>query len=145
MPYIENSDIPAELIGHYLSASYQVMIDTDVITLSIDQHSKSLSQLFATSGHKNAVFITAFNPFNQQKTPQENSISNSRLYLALKQQTNLILESASSDPSGKIAVEKSFLALGIDLKTSKILGKHFKQNAIVWIGANAAPQLILLR
>ena len=121
------------------------MIDTNVITLSIDQHSKSLSQLFATSDYQNAVFITAFNPFSQQKKPQENLISNSHLLLALKQQSNLILESTSSDPSGKLAIEKSFLALGVDLKTSKILGKYFKQNAIAWIGANAIPQLILLR
>jgi hypothetical protein len=25
------------------------------------------------------------------------------------------------------------------------IGRHFNQDAIVWVGANAAPQLILLR
>ena len=141
----KNSNIPTELIGQYFAASYQVMIDSNLTTLSIGQHSKPLSQLFATLDHQSAVFITAFNPFSQQKNLEENLINNARLQLALQKHTKHILECISSDPSGKLAVEKSFLALGISLKTSKMLGKQFSQNAIVWIGAKAIPQLILLR
>jgi len=34
---------------------------------------------------------------------------------------------------------------GLSLEASKSLGARFEQNAIVWSGADAVPQLILLR
>lgn len=145
MSFIEESKITTELIGHYLSANYQVMTGSDIITLSINQPSTSLSQLFTTSGYQCAVFITAFNPLSQQKNLKENLINNERLQLALKQYTPQILEGKSTDPSEQWIAEESFLALGINLETSKLLGTQFNQNAIVWIGADTKPRLILLR
>ena len=145
MQNIETSKIPAALIGHYLSANYQVMSGSEIITLSINQPSKSLSQLFTTSGHQCAVFITAFNPLSQQKNLNENLINNEHLQLTLKQHTHQVFEGISTDPSEQWTTEESFLALGINLKISKVLGTQFNQNAIVWIGTDATPRLILLR
>lgn len=145
MSYIEKSKIPTELIRHYLSANYQVMIGSDIITLSINQPSKSLSQLLTASGHQSAVFITAFNPLSQQKNLNENLINNEYLQLTLMQHTHQIFKGISTDPSERWATEESYLALGIDLKTSKALGTQFNQNAIVWIGADTKPRLVLLR
>ncbi len=145
MPYIERSKIPTELISHYLSANYQVMIGSDITTLSINHPSKSLSQLFTTSGQQCAVFITAFNPLSQQKDLNENLINNEHLQLTLKQHTHQIFEGISTDPSEQWKTEESFFALEINLKISKILGTQFNQNAIVWIGSDATPRLILLR
>lgn len=142
---IEKSKIPTGLIGHYLSANYQVMFGSDIITLSINQPSKSLSQLFTTSGHQCAVFITAFNPFSQQKELNENLINNEHLQLTLKQHTHSVFEGISTDPSEQWTAEESFLALGINLEISKELGTQFNQNAIVWIGPDTTPRLILLR
>lgn len=56
-----------------------------------------------------------------------------------------IIKGESRDPSGAWPEEKSFLALGLDLETSQVLGREFGQNAIVWAGADAIPRLILLR
>ncbi len=145
MSYIERSEIPTELISHYLSANYQMMIGSNIITLSINQPSKSLSQLFTTSGHQCAVFITAFNPLSQQKNLNENLINNEHLQLTLKQHTHQIFEGISTDPSEQWTAEESFLALGINLEISKVLGTQFNQNAIVWIGSDITPRLILLR
>lgn len=145
MSDVEKSKIPAELINHYLSANYQVMIGSDITTLSINQPSKPLSQLFTTSGHQCAVFITAFNPLSQQKDLNENSINNKRLKLTLKQHAQQVFEGICTDPSGQWTTEESFLALGINLETSKMLGTKFNQNAVVWIGSDATPHLILLR
>ncbi|MDH5552279.1 MAG: DUF3293 domain-containing protein [Nitrosomonas sp.] len=115
------------------------------MTLSINQPSKLLSQLFTASGYQCAVFITAFNPLSQQKDLNENLINNEHLLFALKQHTHHILEGRSTDPSKQWATEEGFLALGINLETSKTLGAQFNQNAIVWIGADTKPRLILLR
>ena len=145
MPYAEKSKIPTELISHYLSANYQVTIGSDISTLSINQPSKSLSQLFTSSGHHCAIFITAFNPFSQQKELNENLINNEHLQLTLKQHTLQIFKGISTDPTELWTAEESFLALGINLEISKVLGTQFNQNAIVWIGSDTTPRLILLR
>jgi len=41
--------------------------------------------------------------------------------------------------------EKSYLVFGLTLDDAKALGTRLEQNAIVWSGADAIPQLILLR
>jgi hypothetical protein len=40
--------------------------------------------------------------------------------------------------------EPSFLAFGLALEASKTLGKAYEQNAIIWCGADAVPNLVLL-
>jgi hypothetical protein len=42
-------------------------------------------------------------------------------------------------------VEPSFLVFGLPLETAGPLGKKLVQNAIVWYGADAVLELILLR
>jgi len=42
-------------------------------------------------------------------------------------------------------VEPSLLVFGLPLETAGPLGKKLDQNAIVWCGGDAVPELILLR
>jgi hypothetical protein len=56
-----------------------------------------------------------------------------------------MIEGAGYDPRGTWPEEKSFLVLGLDLETSRALGREFNQNAIVWAGTDAIPRLVLLR
>jgi hypothetical protein len=142
---LAKSEISPNLIANYKAADYQAIVDTDAITLHIDQYSASLHQLLIKSDHQCAVFITAFNPLSQSQRTQKNLTRNAQLHKALTQYTNLAFEGISTDPSKLWPAEQSFLALGIDLKTAKTLGKKFGQNAIVWIDADAIPRLILLR
>lgn len=139
------SEISLDLIASYKTADYQVIVNTDVITLHIDQYSASLHQLLIKSDHQCAVFITAFNPLSQVQSSQINLTHNAQLRKALTQYTNLVFEGISTDPLKLWPAEQSFLALGIDLKTAKTLGKQLDQNAITWIDADAIPRLILLR
>ena len=64
--------------------------------------------------------------------------------LSLELRPGQLIEGIGIDPSGEWPAEKSFLALGLDLETSRALGREFGQNAIVWAGADAIPRLILL-
>ena len=41
--------------------------------------------------------------------------------------------------------EASYLIFGLTLEAAKMLGMRLEQNAIVWAGVDAVPQLILLR
>lgn len=60
-------------------------------------------------------------------------------------QPEQIINGEGRDPTGAWPAEKNFLALGLDLETSMLLGREFCQNAVVWAGKDAIPRLILLR
>jgi uncharacterized protein DUF3293 len=142
---LAKSEISPNLIASYKAADYQAIVHTDAFTLHIDQYSASLHQLLIRSDHQCAVFITAFNPLSQPQNPQKNLTCNAQLRKVLTQHTHLVFEGASTDPSKLWPTEKSYLALGINLKTAMTLGKQFDQNAIVWIDTDAIPRLVLLR
>lgn len=142
------SEISEDLIAAYRSTNYQAGTGEGGITLRVDQYSKPLSRLFAQSGHRCAAFITACNPFGALENLETNIKACADLrgrldsYVARPDQ---IVEGMGIDSSGTWPPEKSFLVLGLDLETSRTLGKEFGQNAVVWAGADAIPQLILLR
>ena len=140
--------IPEDVITAYRLASYRAGSGRSAITLRVDQYSEALSQLFATSNHRCAAFITACNPFGAREDPD----ANMRACAALRERLvsyaakpGQIIESMGIDPSGTWPTEMSFLVLGLNLDTSRALGMEFSQNAIVWAGADAIPRLILLR
>jgi hypothetical protein len=41
--------------------------------------------------------------------------------------------------------EDSFLVFGLTLEAAKVLGGRLEQNGFVWSGADAVPQLVMLR
>jgi hypothetical protein len=47
--------------------------------------------------------------------------------------------------SNHLSGEASYLIFGLTLEAAKALRTRLEQNAIVWTGADAVPQLILLR
>lgn len=150
------SEISGDLIAAYRSTEYRIESGAEsgcgAITLRIDQHSEPLSRLFAASGHRCGAFITACNPFSVPQTHEENLAACARLQDTLGRRlrgcpvkAGQILEGTGCDPTGTWPAEKSFLALGLDLETSKAVGKEFGQNAVVWAGSDAIPRLVLLR
>ena len=140
-----SSAIPADLIASYRAADYRAGSGSAAITLRIDQHSESLSQLLAASGQQYAVFITACNPGSQPQSPATNRAAHALLREELSRHTDQIIEGTGSDPSGAWPPEPSLLALGVKLDVAEALGRKFRQNAVVWAGADAISRLILLR
>jgi hypothetical protein len=156
---LPQSEISAGLVAAYRATEYRVGSETGsdgesgsdssrTFILHIDQYSESLSRLLAASGHQCAAFITACNPFSVHQSREANHAVCARLRDELIRRAahpEQIIKGESRDPSGAWPEEKSFLALGLDLETSQVLGREFGQNAIVWAGADAIPRLILLR
>lgn len=142
---LKQSAIPAKLIQCYVAAHYQARIDSDTLTLHIGQHCEPLSKLMKEYGTQCALYITAYNPHSQSQPIETNLIASKQLCNRLSSHSSQVFAGKSLDPSGKWPVEPSFLALGIDLATSKVLGKQFDQNAIVWLDFDAIPRLVLLR
>ena len=90
---------------------------------------------------ESAAFITAYNPFSRPTTEHENTVPQAEI-----ESLNLgIYPGQGEDPTGQWAAEASALAMGIGFEQANMLGVKYQQNAIVWIGRDAKPQLRLLR
>jgi len=139
------TQIPAEKIQAYLKTDYRFRDGLDTVTLHIDRRSVELARVYASSGIACGVFITAHNPWGQSQSDGANDAANESLAAELAAASTKVFEGAGADPSGVWPAEKSFFAIGIDLDAARSLGARYKQDAIVWVGADAVPKLILLR
>jgi len=139
------TEISSEKIRAYEATHYRAVSGPDVLVLRIGQYSPALALRYAANGSDCALFITAFNPLGQGQNDAANKEAHARLSETLRPLASAIMEGEGSDPSGKWRPEKSYLAFGIDIDDARELGSHFRQDAVVWIGMDAVPQLLLLR
>jgi len=114
-------------------------------TLNVDKQSEELKSLFKQNRVDSAVFITAWNPYGEQFSAEENHARNNNLKDELDLRSLKLINGFGQDPLGEWAGEDSFLVLGINLEASKELGAQFEQNAVIWSDKDAIPQLILIR
>jgi hypothetical protein len=134
----------AGLIDAYRAAEYVVFDGDRTFTLRVGQVSQELKLLFTQSGQSSAAFITAYNPYSKLHAEDFNHLANLRLLQELRQCTSLILNGQGQDPLGIWHSEQSFLTLGISRGRASEIGKTFMQNAFLWIGADARPELVRL-
>ncbi len=143
---LAHSEISADLIAAYRATDYRLGQGADAFTLRIDTYAGALSRLYALSRCTCGVFITAYNPFGKDQSLEANESAHTRLREELKVLApGRVIEGAGADPTGDRPEEKSFFALGLDLNAARDLGSSYKQDAIVWVGEDAVPKLILLR
>ena len=145
----ETTQIHPEKVRAYLATSYRIGHTTQDIVLTIGQRSDRLAALFASSDVDCGAFLTAYNPRGTQQSDAANDSAHAQLAAqlhGLRQGLGLqAIEGSGSEEGTDWPAEKSYFAMGLDLETSKTIGTHFDQDAIVWVGADAVPQLILLR
>jgi hypothetical protein len=139
------SKIEKDKIIAYQNTIYMINSDVEKIAFKIGFHSNELKNLFFFKKQTCALFITRFNPYGEMQKSEENTICNQKLFSDLKEKTKLVYNGQGADPAGEWPPEDSFLALGINLELSKELGRKYFQDAIVWIGEDAVPELVLLR
>jgi hypothetical protein len=139
------TEIPIDKIESYLDTHYRVGVGPDASVLRVGQHSPALALRYAAIGSDCAIFITAFNPFGQKQDDAANEAAHARLGEQLRATSEHVIEGEGAYTAGNWPPEKSYLAFGIDADTARELGRHFQQDAVVWIGKDAVPQLLLLR
>jgi hypothetical protein len=153
----ETTQIHPEKVRAFLATSYRIGHIAHDIVLTIGQRSDRLAALFASSDVDCGAFLTAYNPRGTQQSDAANDSAHAQLAaqlhglglglgLGLGPGLGLqAIEGSGSEEGTDWPAEKSYFAMGLDLETSKAIGTHFDQDAIVWVGADAVPQLILLR
>ena len=138
------SVIPKELIDAYQATHFRVLEPVSFV-LRIGEFSQFLEDLYRDRGASSAAFLTAWNPYSNETEAVDNEDANDALKRALKDEQIIFYEGIGEDPAGEWLGEPSVLALGISHEKAVSIGRSFNQNAIVWIGSNAVPELQLLR
>lgn len=141
----ETTQIHPDKVRAYLATDYRLGQNEHDIILNIGVRSERLGALFASCGVACGAFLTAYNPRGAIQSDEANARGHAELADQLGDKGIRSIEGSGSEEGTDWPCEKSWFALGLHLDPAKALGHHFDQDAIVWAGADAVPQLILLR
>ncbi|SIT37418.1 conserved hypothetical protein [Paraburkholderia piptadeniae] len=139
-----HSQIPRATIVAYLETHYCVHGSMPA-TLKIGESNASLAAIHDAHAVRSSAFITACNPFSQTLDDAANVGRQHALARELSQRGLTFVDAIGRHPSNGWPGEPSFLVLGVSVEDAKALGMQFGQNAVVWCGGDAVPQLVLLR
>lgn len=137
------ASLDQDLVRAYRATNYVVFAEP-TFALRIGEHSAPLASLFTQRGVSCAAYITAWNPEGVAVDQEKNEAAQRWLRAETEE---LGFECVGGEGSGEIGdwpPEESLLILGCNRNRAKKLGHQFKQNAVVWVGADAVPELIML-
>lgn len=135
--------IPPSLIENYVETRYCVFGKAPFV-LHIGTASPELEALYCQSNIDSAAFITACNPYSLPLEDAANTARQTALMEELKQRGLSFFAGEGRHPSGDWS-EPSYLVLNLSLDAAKELGRRYEQNAVVWCGVDAVPELVLIR
>ena len=138
------SAISATTIQAYRETHYHVQ-DDPAYTLQVGQRGEELLAAHKRRKALCSAFLTACNPYSQLLPAEENAKRQHALARELNLRSLTFVDGLGKHPSGAWPGEASFLVFDLTLESAKTLGKALEQNAILWSGVDAVPQLILLR
>jgi len=141
----KTTQIHPDKIQAYLATDYRLGHTNQDIVLNIGKHSERLAVLFAGNGVNCGAFLTAYNPQGTIQSDAANAQGHAELAAKLEQLGLQAIEGSGSEEGTDWPSERSYFALGMSLEPAKVIGTHFDQDAIVWVGSDLVPQLILLR
>ncbi len=138
------SVIDSGLVQAYLETEYKVHGD-EPFTLKVEKGSSALAAAHKRHVVHCSAFITAWNPFGVGQEIGVNNQRNAELFAEFRRHSLVSIEGVGQHPFNECSGEVSYLIFGLTLESAKTLGTRWEQNAIIWSGADAVPQLILLR
>ena len=145
---LPESAISPSLIEAYLAADYRVDAELP-FTLKVGVFSESLALLLQRHQCDCAAYLTACNPLGRDVGDIENVARQAELGRELKGRSLRFIDGvgldSQSEETQKWPGEASFLVLGLSFEASRTLGRKHEQNAFIWCGKDAVPQLVLLR
>jgi hypothetical protein len=139
-----SSVIDPSAVQAYLETEYRVLGEAG-FTLKVGERSAQLCAAHAQEKANCSAFLTACNPFSEPLCDASNAERQAALAAELSSLGLVCLQGIGQHPSNEWPGEASLLVFGLLLDSAKSLGAKFEQNAFVWSGADAVPQLILLR
>jgi len=130
-----------ELLQAYVDALYRVEGTSD---FKVGEYSEELARLHAAHEARHSHFITAFNPASKRLSAEENAARHAELGQKLDAMKAVHLAAAGLDPEGQWPPEPGYLVFDMADDDVLALGREYEQNAVVAIGADAVPRLVVL-
>lgn len=138
------SEISPLTIKAYQETDYCVFGESPFV-LRVGVANKTLAKLYKRHRTDCGAFVTACNPFGIDAGEAANHARQVELAKELGRRSLTFFNGTGKHPSGGWAAEPSCFVLGISLEAAKTLGKKYDQNAVIWCGSDAVPELVLLR
>ena len=138
------SEISPSMIKAYLETDYCVFSEPP-FALRAGIANESLAKLYKRLKMNCGVFVTAYNPLSNDVGEAANKVRQVELAQELNRRNLTFFDGIGKHPSGEWAAEPSYFVLGLSLEAAKALGKDYDQNAVVWCGSDAIPELVVLR
>lgn len=127
---------------NYEAAGYRVDTEQPFV-LKIGVPSAELGLLYKQTKSDCAAFVTACNPMSQHLTGDDNAARQAELEKELAKRSLKFTPGVGMDGNETWPNETSFLVFNLSLEASRVLARKYEQNAFVWCGSDATPQLIL--
>jgi hypothetical protein len=124
----------------YQQAVYRIF--TPSIQWKIGVLAPAIEELLLKYKVETAIFLTAANPFSEICSAQENEDNNHTLEKWIKENQLTYFKGQGEDPQGVWLPEESFLILGLDANEGVMLGRSWKQNAVVLLEKGLPPTLL---
>ena len=137
--------ISPELIRAYREAHYIVLDEGKEIRLQVGTVNLELERLMSNKNVHTASVLTAYNPYSEVKTKQENELAQMQLRQRLEELGIATIEAAGRDAKEQWEPEPSVLALDLTLKEAETLADEYGQNAFIWIPKQDAVIELRLR
>lgn len=135
------------LVQAYRNTWYETTLPahTAVCTLQVQVHSPALLHAMQAQGCSHAALLTACNPEGALLSPQDNERRMLALRTALQQDGWSWSPAFGRDPLQQWPGEDSLLVWHMDGAQARAWGQRWAQNAVLAIGRDAIPHLLLLR
>jgi hypothetical protein len=142
---MSETTIAADKVRAYRATDYRLGTTTQDIVLAPGLRSDRLAAMFASKSVTCGAFLTASNPLGTQKSDTANDLAHAQLTSVLTDLGLEFIEGSGSEEGTYWPAEKSLFALGLSREGAVSIGRQFAQDAIVWVGDSAVPELVLLR
>jgi hypothetical protein len=128
----------------YRETEYRVLGD-EPVTLRVAVACAGLALLHERYRTDCSAFLTACNPLGEIVAAAVNAQRREALAQEVSRRGLTAIAGIGQHPTNGWPGEISLLVLGLTRAAAQALGRRFEQNAIIWSGANAVPELVLLR
>ena len=137
--------ISVDKVFAYLDTYYRVLCPEQEIVLRIEHRSDAMAALLKAKGVDRAAFITAYNPFGEERPAEVNSLAHQQLGDQLRATGLEVIEGMGGSDDANWPPEPSYCVLGMNIVPAKAIGAQYNQDAVVFITSNGVPHLLLLR
>lgn len=138
------SKIAPSTIRAYMETDFRVTAPEPFV-LRVGIASEPLAQLHRLYRVDCCAFISACNPYSRLIGNDANAERQLELARELAGLGLTFLDGIGAHPAGGWPPESGYLVPGLSLADAKALGERYEQNAILWCGPDAVPELVLLR